>query len=124
MIEVNGWARVVFAENETEDLLKLKNLLYHLDRYDNQKAEINQFNGSISIHIEGNHNHNNGYTDDIINFLKNLGETATYSYALVYVRLPDDPDLHDQFQVYKLAKGTVTIENDIFLSPCRSVIED
>lgn len=41
MIEVNGWVRVVFMDNEKNDLLQIKSLTEKLDKYDNQKAEIN-----------------------------------------------------------------------------------
>ena len=124
MIEVNGWVRVVFMDNEKNDLLQIKSLTEKLDKYDNQKAEINHFNGSISIFIGGDHNHNNGYTDDIYDFLNSVGEIAKYSYGLIYIRLSDDADSFNKFKIYKLAKSKVTIEEDTLLSPCNPVIEE
>lgn len=122
MIEFNGWVIISFRENDDSNLLAIKNRIEELNIH-NQKFELNDFNGNLTLTINGCHNHDNGYSEDIHDFLIQISKIAKDSYGLIYIRLPEHIMKFNEFIIYKLAKGNVSIQEDKLLSPCNPIIE-
>ncbi|MBS1774395.1 MAG: hypothetical protein JST82_16175 [Bacteroidetes bacterium] len=109
-------------QDETEMFFALEALLLPYKKYF-QTCEIKQQNFINTLHVSSVHNHDNGYSDDVINLFREVGKIARGSYGLLYLRLPEDSELNNKFLVYRLAKGILTEHDDNLLSPCAPVIE-
>lgn len=130
MIEVNGWVSIYTTTNGEEKPKVLENSILEINKLlksfniINQFFEIKLLNGSYTLFIGLNHNHDNGYSDSVYKLLSEIARIAIGSYGLVYLRLLEDDTNSNNYKIYKLAKGKVTIEVDELLSPCVPVIED
>lgn len=124
-----GWISIQTDPNE-EHFDELKKVIRELEIFmkplqrANQLFEIKPFNLEQILFIAGSHNHDIGYSNSIVELLNKVAELAPASHGLVYVRWPEHPTLWNQYRVYKMARGKITIEDDPFFSPCSPVIED
>ena len=130
MIMFNGWLHILegtSGEEEREETIavveKVKNLINPLNR-SNEFFHLSSNNGEFMLHIGGSHNHDVRYSEELKYLVQKIGQVAPGSYGLLYIRLPEDQQYWNEYLVYKLAKGKLTIEQDTLLSPCNPVIED
>lgn len=125
----NGWISISTSPNE-ESYDGLQEVISQLNEFIKslnlgyQLCEIRIFNLEHVLLLGGSHNHDVGYSDSIIKLLYKIAELAPGSYGIVYIRWPEDPVTWNEFKVYKMAKGKISIENDPFFSPCRPMIEE
>ena len=128
MIEAQGWISISLLEHEEETtslenvIVKINELVKPFKQF-NQYFEVRSMNGSYVLFIGLNHNHNISYDKDVYNLLKEIGKIANGSYGSVYMRFHDDEYKNNEFQIYKLARGQVSVEKDNLLSPCNPTIE-
>lgn len=129
MIEIQGWIAITLTEHEEETtnlqdvIIKVNMLLKPLNQL-NQYFEVKNINGNYLLFIGLCHNHNIDYDKDIYKLLNKIGGLARGSYGLVYIRSHDDVHRYNKFEVYRLAKGRISIKKDNLLSPCIPIIED
>ena len=64
------------------------------------------------------------YVKDLLAFFENIGRIAQGSYGLLYMHNDEDSRRHNDFVVYRLARGRVTIFRDELLSPLIPTVED
>jgi len=130
MIEFNGWITVYSDSDELDVIVQDKKLITDLEnilhefKAQNQFCEIKMINGFVNLFVGGRHNHDNGYSDDLLKVLQEICEIASESFGIIYVRWPEDEISWNQYKVYQIAKGKITIKDDVYLSPCNPVIED
>lgn len=130
MIEFNGWLTINSDSDELDVIGLNKKLIadveniLHEFKAQNQFCEIKEINGFVNLFAGGRHNHDNGYSDDLLKILQKICEIASESFGIIYVRWPEDEINWNQYKVYQIAKGKITIKDDVYLSPCNPVIED
>lgn len=127
-VEFKGWVSI--NNNRDEGSYDdLKKVIIQLNAFidslglKHQLCEIRSIGLMDILLIGGVYNHDNGYSDALLSLLNKVAELTPLSYGLVYVRRPEDEFAWNDFKVYKVARGSVTIENDPFLSPCNPIIE-
>lgn len=130
MIEFNGWVSIFNTTDGEGDSDMLESTVSQIKRLITPMKGFNQFfevkglNGTYTLWIGGSHNHDSGYSDSLLDLLNQIAHIAKGSYGVVHVRHPEHKLTYNEFKVYKIAKGKVTIEKDALLSPCNPVIED
>lgn len=130
MIEINGWVSIHISPDGEGDLETLKKTIQEITHLIEPLVSFNQFfkieplNGTYILFIGLNHNHDNGYYDLILKLLDEVGTRASGSYGIVYVRDHDNSSDFNKFKILKIVRGTVTVEDDKFISPCNPIIED
>ena len=131
MIEAKGWIAVEAAFDE-DDLYNLKQkkavsdvvLLLDSVKGHNQFFELKNLNGNFTLYIGLSHNHDNGYGEMLYKLMEDICTAAPGSYGMLHVRLPEDELSWNHFAIWKIARGMLTVEEDLLFSPCRPVIED
>ena len=131
MIYYFGWI-VLAIDNATEvpSETELNSMLSSVDdlllayRKNFQLCERRNQNYLETLFISSAHNHDIGYKEDVLNLYKQVGILALGSYGLLYLRLPEDEKINNEFLVYRLAKGVLTEHRDTLLSPCVPTIEN
>ncbi|EKR71261.1 Imm7 family immunity protein [Leptospira noguchii] len=100
----------------------ISNLRCIPDRKAQDFVNIQRQNGQICLTMSGLFNHRSAFVIDI---LKRIAVIMPGSYGLLYIHNEEDDkgeiDYSNEFVVWKLARGNLTLEKDPFLSPC---IED
>lgn len=130
MIEITGWINITSSfdgeheihEDET-NVKKIKSTLASEIIFF-QVFNIKNLNGSYVLFIGLNHNHDNGYSDLIVDILNKISKMAIGSYGLVYLRNQDEFMDSNKYKILKLAKGKISVIDDEILSPCKPIIED
>jgi len=112
-----------FTEEQREQLLADVDTLLMPVRKNFQLCERRQQNYLDTLFISSAHNHDIGYKDGILSIYRQIGVIAPGSYGLLYIREPESPESHNQFKVFRLAKGVLTSHDDTLLSPCIPNIE-
>ena len=130
MVEYHGW----FSINESvtgEQEGNIKNIIGLLrssidgTMSRNRILVLEPINGQYFLHIAGFTNHKGQDVDGVFDLMKLISDNAKGSYGTLFLR--DDEDREgkaNEFVVYKMARGEVTVEKDILLSPCNPVIEE
>ncbi|WP_341902089.1 Imm7 family immunity protein [Fluviicola taffensis] len=130
MIEFNGWLTICSDSDELDIIAQDKKLIADVEnilrefKTQNQLCEIKMINGFVNLFIGGGHNHDNGYSDDLLKILQEICQIASRSFGIIYVRWPEHEIHWNQYKVYQIAKGIITVKDDVYLSPCNPVIED
>ncbi len=122
MVEYYGWINI--SDNEYESSEKEINRIITLIKeeinkfdLDNRILELKCINGNIVVTIAGAANHKSFDVVEILDFYRNVPKIAKGSYGLLFL-LDDEGASPDTFQIFKIRKGEVIIEDDILLSPC------
>lgn len=129
MVEIYGWVRVSDSVYESEwsrmekIIADLREPVESLDS-ENPVLKTRFVNGAFILSIFGVFNHKIPTVSEIISLLEDIVKIAPGSYGLLHLLDDEDVEYHNQFQVYKLAKGNVTLEKDMLLSPCDPIIFD
>ena len=128
MIKINGWISLEASTDGEESLtketiLQIDELLRSHNSF-NQLFELISLNGSYSVLIAIDHNHNLDCIELVTTLVNDICKLAKASYGVIYFREPEAEVDYNTFKVLKIAKGVVSIENDTLLSPCNPIIED
>ena len=129
MVEYHGW----FSINESatgEQESNISNIISSIrSSIDNMVSRnrilvLEPINGQYFLHIAGFTNHKGQDVDEVFDLMKIISDNAKGSYGTLFFR--DDEDREgktNEFVVYKMARGEITTEKDILLSPCNPIIE-
>lgn len=130
MIEYYGWVRVLdnSYESDTTELLRVTEEVESYTRKledDNRILKMKWINGRCVLCVAGSTNHKTADVTDIIRLFEIISVISPGSYGILY--LLDDEDSQgkeDEFQVYRIAKGQMTLQKDYLLSPNSTMIFD
>lgn len=87
--------------------------------------DLRWVNGMAQIHLAGFVNHRAGEGQQAIDVYRRIGEVAPGSYGLLHVLDDEDPaGRQNEFQVFAMRRGKITVLPDAALSPAIPVIED
>ncbi len=132
MFEYHGWAtlRETFSNEEnfnekTEQIvISIKQKIDELGE-DNGLLDLRAFNGEYQLHLSGLLNHKGQRAKDLLKLYEFIAKSAIGSYGILYIH--DDEDVNGQdneFQVFVMARGSITKAKDVFLSPFIPTVED
>jgi len=131
MVELHGWALIrenFTVDNEDIHLEQIvNNLTQEIEKFgmDETLLRISFSNGEATLTVTKFTNH---FSDDIkriVDLFKRIAIVAPGSYGLLYLRNDEDTaGFCNAFQVFVLAKGTLKLQKDPFLSPYIPTVED
>jgi hypothetical protein len=130
MIEYYGWLKINLSlDGENEDNIGLFarkiNLKLQEISTSSRSVEFKPLNGSYILHFAGSANHFGIDFEEIYSLCEYITKNAVGSYGIIYLQNDELPEpMNNQFFVYKIARGKISIVDDIYLSPCQYVIED
>ncbi|MNN35540.1 hypothetical protein D3C81_1493930 [compost metagenome] len=82
-------------------------------------------NGIYHLSVGGFLNRKTSEAEEIIKLYQFIAEHASGSYGLLYTRDDEDIEGYDnEFRVFVLARGSLQLKEDVFLSPFVPVVED
>jgi Immunity protein 7 len=131
MYETHGWFVLESTPGDT-DTPELERLV----RATQQKIEtissgnprlllLPPVNGSHHLIVSGLTNHREPSSEVVFEILRLLVELGKGSYGVLYVRDDEDPEgFANGFRVWVLKRGTMSVREDAFLTPCVPGIED
>lgn len=126
MVELHGWLSV-WETYEDEDLFstdELNKIMRKVkDVVSASGIELRYVNGVPFVNTLMYSNHRTAEVDNVIEAYKNVAETATGSYGVIYLRDDEDAEHYNEFRVYVFKKGTCTQKIDKDFSPCIPIIE-
>ncbi len=129
MLELHGWVVVRDTPDYEGELMEeiIEKIVNKLKKYklDKENITLNIMNGEYFININAVTNRETQEILDIKMIFEYIGKISTGSYGIMYLRNDEDINGKDnEFEVYILSRGSVRIEQDVFLSPCIPTIED
>lgn len=131
MYEYHGWIGIVVApydvEDETQKLHEVANYVKNLIEQTlpaHHIAELKPINGEYMASLAGFANHRSSLASNLIHIFQEVAQKAPGSYGLLYIWDDEDPELNNQFQVGRLARGEFKFVSDHYLSPRIPTIED
>lgn len=129
MYEIHGWVVVSTSTIEEDDEEKAKVLVDLRHRvamfsYGNPDVRLLSLNGEDRVTVSALLNHDGPAVLDVLSFYEWIGDAAPGSYGIMFARDDENPLRENQFVVYVMKRGKVTIQSDPFLSPCVPLIED
>ncbi len=130
MVEYHGW----FSVNQSTNGNNEDNITSIADEIKKAVAEIasenvilifKPINGTYFLHLAGHTNHRSEDIEEVLSLINLISAIAKGSYGTLYLRDDENSNgKNNEFVIYKLAKGEITIEKDQLLSPCNPTIED
>jgi len=132
MVEYHGWAVIRVSADATEDEPEhvvgdmVQRIQHRIAGISSEQRILGLrcVNGAYLLWAAGYTNHRGADVEEIIAFYSFLATEAPGSYGLLYVQDDEDPQGRDnEFQVWKLARGRLSDERDVFLSPYDPVVE-
>lgn len=129
MYEFHGWAVIretpqVIDEENIDDIAKMIEEYIDNLNWESGIFKIFAVNGEYQIIVSGVSNHKTKESE-LLGVYKYIAKIAPGSYGLLYVK--DDEDtkgLDNEFIVYTLVRGNLSIQKDTFLSPFIPIVED
>lgn len=128
MFEFHGWATVHYHTHDTDSALQdrcWQQLAAYVKTIPDDLVQLQRYNGCDSVHVAGQHNHRSEY---IIELFRWIGENASGSYGILYIRDDEDrlrdDDYSNCFRVWRLCRGQLSERDDPFLSPAIPTVED
>ena len=130
MFEYHGWITIQESTSEVDEG-NLTNLIEDIKdeiakRFTSSGfIDLRAINGSYHLCLSGFTNHKAQEEKDIISLFSYVGERVPGSYGLLYMR--DDEDINgfdNEFIVYTLFRGSISLRRDIYLSPVIPTVED
>ena len=129
MIEMFAWLSVhpTYADEDTlppEHEPQIMKQVSEILRRSGCGIKMQYRNGQPCIQTAYAANHRSAETDALIDTYRRIAETATGSYGVLYLLDDEDPLHHNDMQVYKFRRGTVTHGTEPDFSPCIPKLED
>ncbi|MDC7125804.1 MAG: Imm7 family immunity protein [Spirochaetales bacterium] len=125
MVEFHGWATIRYHTYDTDTDLQnqcWKKIEDHISSLPVPKmVHLQRYNGCDSLHIAGQHNHEAGY---VIELFKWIAQDAPGSYGILYFQDDEDVKHENEFRVWRLCRGSLSENDDPFLSPYVPTVED
>ncbi|QUH28784.1 Imm7 family immunity protein [Vallitalea guaymasensis] len=130
MYEFHGWAVIretpqVIDEENVDDIAKMIEEYIDNLNWESGILKIFAVNGEYQFIVSGVSNHKTQESEELLGVYKYIAKIAPGSYGLLYVK--DDEDtkgLDNEFIVYTLVRGNLSIQKDTFISPFIPIVED
>ena len=128
MIELHGWLSIS-ETYEDEDLFspaefeRISQKVKDIVLKSNCDVELQYMNGFPFITTLLCSNHRTEQIDKVIAVYKDIAETATGSYGVIYIRDDEDIIHYNEFQIYIFKRGKCIHKVDTDFSPCIPSIE-
>ncbi|MCP4526171.1 MAG: hypothetical protein GY833_09705 [Aestuariibacter sp.] len=124
MIEYYGWVNIRdnAYESDSSDLYQIvediKSLTEEIE-FDGRILQLKWMNGNCILCAAGSTNHRTKSVTDVIKLVEIIAQRAPGSYGVLYVYDDEDKEgTNDEFQVFRIAKGKCSVEQDKLFSPC------
>lgn len=132
MFEYHGWATLretyLNKDNFDEKIDLMINLIKaKIDELgaDNGLLDLRTVNGEYQLHLSGLLNHKSQRADDLLGLYEFIAKSAMGSYGILYVHDDENGEgQENEFQVFVMARGNITKNKDVFLSPFIPTVED
>ena len=129
MIEIFAWLSVhpTYADADTLAPDHEKQIMAQIGeilRRSGCGIKMQYRNGQPCIQTAYAANHRSAETDALIGTYCRIAETAAGSYGVLYLRDDEDKLHHNDMQVYKFRRGTVTLGIEPDFSLCIPKLED
>lgn len=131
MVELHGWALLrenFTADNEDTQIEQIVSRIaqdVEDTKIESNLLRIEYSNAEATLTATRFTNHLSDDITRIIDLFKRVASIAPGSYGLLYLHNDEDTTgLSNAFQVYVLSKGTVTLQQDPFLSPFFPTVEE
>ncbi|MDE7225120.1 MAG: immunity 7 family protein [Acetatifactor sp.] len=127
MVEVHGWItlRETYRVTDDEDIERIVTEIEdEIHRLAWSSISVSVNNGQYFIEFTRYTNHLSDDVKRLIPFYEMVGRIAEGSYGLLYIHNDEDSRHYNDFVVYRLARGKVTVLQDEFLSPLIPTVED
>lgn len=123
MIEIQAWMTIwatylnedVHTEINEEEIYSKVDRIISNCKYNH--IQLIERNGPKSIHISFYDNRKTVRSEELLDVFKNIAQTATGSYGILYYWDDEDPGISDDFQVLVARKGKCEWVKDLLLSP-------
>jgi Immunity protein 7 len=93
-----------------------------------QKWNVNSriYSHMVEYHgwVAGNTNHRSQAIQDVFDLYAYISSVAPGSYGILYMHDDEEIGFENEFRVYVLTRGNLTVHKDPFLSPYFPVVED
>lgn len=127
MVEVHGWITLretyrVVDDEDMEGILERIRKVIADSAYPSLQIQVN--NGEYFIEFSRYTNHLSSDVTGLLSSFEIVGRIAKGSYGLLYMHNDEDSKHGNEFVVYRLARGRVTVFQDSFLSPLIPAVED
>lgn len=123
MLEFHGWITIHESIEEVDQghldeiVEELKQHIFNLN-WNSHMLNIYATNGEYHLSTGGLFNRKTTELLEVVNIYHLIAKKAPGSYGLLYIRDDEDTEgIDNEFQVYVLSRGQVSIEKDNFLSP-------
>lgn len=128
VFEYHGWIAVHDSAGDDDEAALhaiVERIRRRLDELDSPYlADLRWMNGVPYLHLAGHPNHRARHGDQIVALFAEIGRLAPGSYGLMYTSDGEDPRQHNEFRVFRMARGRVSEHADPFLSPRAPTLED
>ncbi|MEQ9264015.1 MAG: Imm7 family immunity protein [Balneolaceae bacterium] len=125
MTEYHGWISIPIDPDEREETIQkidlIKDYLKEID-HPHRILIHRPMNGEYYVSLAGRRNHRSEF-EGIEKLLEMLSLNLPEAYGLVYL-FDDESEWDNEFIVYRLARGKISLHEDKLLSPCFPTIMD
>ncbi|UGT60198.1 Imm7 family immunity protein [Nocardia asteroides] len=127
MFEYHGWISLRSTAAATDDepplrLPEIEALIAEFAGYG--LMDLRPMNVGYYLHMGGHPNHGAALRPRLVELFRRIGELAPGSYGLLHTQDDEDQEHPQDFLVYRMVRGVVTVEIDPHLSPVIPTLED
>lgn len=129
MFEYHGWATIQATASGDDDAALLERLVERVRRAVRDAGEFDLVDlrwsaGMPVLHFGGCDKHGGTLGPELIELFTRVGELAAGSYGLLHIWDDQDPEHDNEFRVYRMARGQVTEQSDVHLTPVAPTVLD
>ena len=129
MFEYHGWATIQATASGDDDAALLERLVERVRRAVRDAGEFDLVDlrwsaGMPVLHFGGCDKHGGTLGPELLELFTRVGELAAGSYGLLHIWDDQDPEHDNEFRVYRMARGQVTEQSDVHLTPVAPTVLD
>jgi len=129
VFEYHGWATIQATASGDDDAALLERLVERVRRAVRDAGEFDLVDlrwsaGMPVLHFGGCDKHGGTLGPELIELFTRVGELAAGSYGLLHIWDDQDPEHDNEFRVYRMARGQVTEQSDVHLTPVAPTVLD
>ncbi len=129
MFEYHGWATIQATASGDDDAALLERLVERVHRAIRDAGEFDLVDlrwsaGMPVLHFGGCDKHGGTLGPELLELFTRVGELAAGSYGLLHMWDDQDPEHDNEFRVYRMARGQVTEQSDVHLTPVAPTVLD
>jgi hypothetical protein len=129
VFEYHGWATIQATASGDDDAALLERLVERVRRAVRDAGEFDLVDlrwsaGMPVLHFGGCDKHGGTLGPELLELFTRVGELAAGSYGLMHIWDDQDPEHDNEFRVYRMARGQVTEQSDVHLTPVAPTVLD